>query len=190
MWKLAFIIPLIILLQAGYTSAFAPKIGHRHRNESPSKTLLKNIYDDWRSDGIVETTFLDEDTVLMCLDEFVSSNYGKQMFGIHDEAASIGITGEIGLAEVAGPEVYLTLSGKFWHTRNHVLGRAAVYLNARMPEIMLVSVLDPDELKDQEEVIDDCTGDIMEIVDRMAPDYNGDRATMTYQGIDPDQRGP
>jgi len=104
--------------------------------------------------------------------------------------ASIGITGEISLAEVNGPEVYLTLSGKFWHTRSHVLGRAAMYLNARIPEITSVSVLDPDELNDYEYVMDECTGDIVETIDRRSMDYNGDRETMIYQGIDPDQRGP
>jgi hypothetical protein len=86
--------------------------------------------------------------------------------------------------------VYLSLSGKFWHTRSHVLGRAAVYLNARIPEIVSVAVLDPDELNDFKELIDECTGDIMQVVDRRSVDYNGDRETMIYQGIDPDQRGP
>ncbi len=92
--------------------------------------------------------------------------------------ASIGITGEIGLVEVAGPEVYLQLSGKFWHTRSHVLGRAAMYLNARMPEIMHVSVVDPDDLNDFEEVIDEDTGEVIEVIDRRSPDFNGDRETM------------
>jgi len=126
----------------------------------------------------------------MCLDELVDSDYGKTMFGLHDAPASIGITGEIALVEVAGPEVYLTLSGKFWHSRSHVLGRAAMYLNARIPEIMSVFVVDPDELEDFEEVVDECTGDIIEVIDRRSADYNGDRATMKYQGIDPDMRGP
>lgn len=155
-----------------------------------SSTSLMNTYDDWKSDGIVDQIPLDEESVRMCLDELVSSNYGMTMFGVHDAPASIGITGEIALAEVCGPEIYLTLCGKFWHSRSHVLGRAAVYLNARMPEIHSVSVMDPDELNDFEEKIDDCTGDIMEVIDRRSVDYNGDRSTMTYQGIDPDQRGP
>jgi len=149
-----------------------------------------NVYDDWRADGIVDQLPLDEEAVQMCLDELVYSDYGMTMFGVQDVPASIGITGEIALAEVCGPEVYLSLSGKFWHTRSHVLGRAAVYLNARMPEIISVSVLDPDELSDFEEVIDEYTGDIMEVIDRRSADYNGDRETMIYQGIDPDQRGP
>jgi len=59
-----------------------------------------------------------------------------------------------------------------------------------MPEIIHVSVMDPDELNDMEEIYDDDTGECIEIIDRRAPDYNGDRATMKYQGIDPDMRGP
>jgi hypothetical protein len=52
---------------------------------SRSNVILQNIYDDWRSDGIiVDTLPLDEETVQMCLDELVYSNYGKTMFGIHD----------------------------------------------------------------------------------------------------------
>lgn len=94
------------------------------------------------------------------------------------------------MAEIEGPEVFLTLSGKFWHTRSHVLGRAAMYLNARIPEIIRVSVLDRDELNDFQEIIDEDTGDVIEVIDRRAPDFNGDRETMIYQGIDPDMRGP
>ena len=37
-------------------------------------------------------------------------------------------------------------------------------------------------------VRDDETGDLLD--DRRAPDYNGDREAMEYQGIDPDRRGP
>ena len=173
------------------TNAFAPNHVHNQRlTSTTSKTLLRNIYDDWRSDAIVDQMPLDEEMVQMCLDELIESNHGQQMFGVHDLPASIGITGEIALVEVAGPEVYLTLRGKFWHSRSHILGRAAMYLNARIPEIMSVSVLDPDELMDDEEVVDDCTGDILEVIDRRSPDYNGDRQTMRYQGIDPDMRGP
>lgn len=163
-----------------------------HRSSSPTSTLtsLNNIYDDWRSDAIVDKLPLDEENVQLCLDELVNSDNGTQMFGIHDRPASIGITGEITLVEVAGPEVFLSLSGKFWHTRSHVLGRAAVYLNSRIPEIISVSVMDPDDLQDFEEVIDEDTGDIIEVIDRRSPDFNGDRETMIYQGIDPDTRGP
>ena len=84
----------------------------------------------------------------------------------------------------------LKLSGKFWHTRSYVLGRAAMYLNARIPEIIQVTVPSEQDLLDYVEIRDDETGDIIEINDRRSPDFNGDRATMMYQGIDPDMRGP
>jgi len=51
------------------------------------------------------------------LEEFMESEYGKTMFGIHDLAASVGITGSIEFSELDGPEVILTLTGKFWHRR-------------------------------------------------------------------------
>ena len=35
---------------------------------------------------------------------------------------------------------------------------------------------------------DEDTGDVLE--DRRSPDWNGDRQTLAYQGIDPDTRGP
>ena len=67
------------------------------------------------------------------------SEYGKQMFGVHDMCASNGyvlcvktdrqarrtthalrhgrITGSIEFDELDGPEVLLSLSGQFWHRR-------------------------------------------------------------------------
>ena len=150
---------------------------------------LHNVYDDWRSDAVVETMFLDEDNVQQCLEEFVESEYGKQMFGCHERPSSIGVTGSIDLVEVSGPEVTLTLDGKFWHRRATVLGRAAMWLNARMPEITDVMVADQEELKDFEEVLDDF-GEVVFRKDKRSPDYNGDRETMEYQGMDPDMRGP
>mmetsp|Transcript_9180 Transcript_9180/g.10647 ORF Transcript_9180/g.10647 Transcript_9180/m.10647 type:complete len:248 (-) Transcript_9180:39-782(-) len=159
---------------------------------SPSSTKLKgNIYDEWKSDmAIVDTLPLDEEFVLECIDEIVYSDFGSQMFGVHDQTASLGITGEVSLYEISGPEVILSLSGKFWHTRSYVLGRIAMYLNARMPEITRVSIDNPDELQDFEYVHDVDTNEVIEVIDRRSPDYNGDRETMIYQGIDPDMRGP
>jgi hypothetical protein len=151
---------------------------------------LANIYDDWRSDAVVDTLPLDEDNVRMCLAEFVESDYGQQMFGCHDLPASYGITGSIDFVEIDGPEVILTLDGAFWHRRATVLGRAAMWLNARMPEITDVNVADPSELDDFEEIIDDMSGEVIFAKDKRSEDFNGDRGTMEYQGIDPDVRGP
>lgn len=49
-----------------------------------SRTMLQNTYDDWRSDAIVDQMPLDEEAVQMCLDELISSDFGAQMFGVHD----------------------------------------------------------------------------------------------------------
>lgn len=181
----------IILSHHGPCNAFARLITVVHRlplRRQPS--ALHNMYDDWRSDAVVPTLPLDENNVRECLEIFVESDYGQQMFGCHEKAASVGITGEVQFADLEGPEVVLKLEGAFWHRRETVLGRAAMWLNACMPEIVQVRVADPQELEDFAEVIDDLSGEVLEVVDKRAPDFNGDRATMEYQGIDPDVRGP
>jgi len=131
-----------------------------------------------------------DENVEECLQQFIDSDYGRQMFGCHELPASYGITGELSFVEIAGPEVVLKLDGAFWHRRETVLGRAAVWLNARMPEITDVTVADLDELKDFEEIVDEFTGEVLYTRDKRASDFNGDRGTMEYQGIDPDVRGP
>jgi len=166
----------------------APTVGRCTRLPVPA--LYANVYDDWRSDGVVDTMSLDEDNVELVLQELVESDYGKSMFGVHDMPAAAGITGMVDFVEIAGPEVILRLSGAFWHRRETVLGRAAMYLNARIPEIVEVNVEDASELEDFEDVVDEDTGEILGRNDKRAPDFNGDRATMEYQGIDPDMRGP
>jgi len=76
---------------AGFSSAFT--IPHPftcwnmccHKEICTSSTsLLMNVYDDWRGDGIVDQLPLDEETVQMCLDELVYSDYGMTMFGVQD----------------------------------------------------------------------------------------------------------
>ena len=151
---------------------------------------MANIYDAWRSDAVVDILPLDEENVKLCLEEFVESDYGATMFGCHELPFSYGITGSIDFVEVAGPEVVLTLDGAFWHRRGTVLGRAAMWLNARMPEITDVTVVDPSELEDFENVVDELSGEVLYVRDKRAEDFNGDRGTMEYQGIDPDVRGP
>lgn len=152
---------------------------------------LCNIYDDWRSDAVVaETMVSDEDNVRQCLNDFINSDYGHRMFGIHPVPASYGITGTIDFVELSGPEVVLELDGKFWHRRETVLGRAAVWLNACMPEITEVRVEKAEQLQDFQDIRDELTGDVLYREDKRAPDFNGDRETMEYQGLDPDARGP
>jgi hypothetical protein len=152
--------------------------------ESSSTTSLNNLYDDWKSDAVVDQMHLDEDNVIDCLDEFIDSDYGTTMFGCHDRASSIGITGYIEFVELCGPTVTLTLPNdcKFWHKRSFVLGRAAVYLNARIPEITDVIVDDLEELNDYKEIIDELSGEVLYKKDKKSNDFNGDRQTMEYQG--------
>lgn len=144
--------------------------------------ICYNVYDDWRSDAVVDTMYLDEENVIACLDEFIESEYGTTMFGCHDRAASIGITGSIEFVEICGPEVTLSLGGKFWHKRSTVLGRAAMWLNARIPEITDVVVADVEDLQDFEEIIDELSGEVLFRKDKRSEDFNGDRETMEYQG--------
>ena len=148
-----------------------------------------NTYDEWRADGLPDTVPLDEEMVEICLDEFVNSDYGETMFGCHERPASVGITGEIGLLYVEGPCVVLSLEGRFWHRRGTVLGRAATWLNAKMPEINEVRVECMADLEDEEDITDDL-GALIAREDKRAPDFNGDRATMERMGLDPDERGP
>ena len=147
-----------------------------------STALCYNVYDEWRSDAIVDTMYLDEDNVISCLEEFVESDYGTSMFGCHARATSIGITGSIEFVEICGPEVTLSLNGEFWHKRSTVLGRAAMWLNARIPEITDVMVADIEDLQDFEEIVDEVSGDVIFRKDKRSEDFNGDRSTMEYQG--------
>lgn len=125
-----------------------------------------------------------EANVEIALDEFRKA--AKEMIGIHERAASIGITGDISVADVDGPFVTLQLSGKFWHKRETVMRNAAAWLQQRIPELADVSPADERTLLDVE--MDEETGAVL--IDWRAPDYNGDRETLEYQGIDPDSRGP
>jgi hypothetical protein len=151
-----------------------------------------NAYDLWISDGVARNVQeLTEDHVEACLTLLQDSAYGQQMFGHSaNAAAAIGITGRIRLAEVEGPTVRVNLEGGFWHKRATVLGKAALWLHACMPEIMHVEVAALEDLEDFEDYRDDDTGELLYVHDKRSPDYNGDRGTMEYQGIDPDVRGP
>ena len=179
------------------SSGFAPSSPQVLR---PS-TKLNNLYDDWSTDLLSTASspytyddlilpFCDEESVEQCLEELMDSDYGQTMFGRHDMAANVGITGSLELISLEGPEVTLSLIGKFWHRRETVLGKAAMYLNARMPELTSITVATKEDLQDFEEVTDEFTGEVLYVEDKRSPDFNGDRETMEYQGVDPDARGP
>ncbi|KAL7478251.1 hypothetical protein ACHAW6_004023 [Cyclotella cf. meneghiniana] len=168
---------------------------------SRSLALRANIYDDWSLDLLstsqssytydeLQLPYCDEDAVEQCLEEFMESDYGKTMFGRHDLPASVGITGSIELVALEGPACQLALTGKFWHKRVTVLGKAAMYINARLPELTSITVSSPEDLEDFQDVIDELTGEVLYVEDKRSPDFNGDRETMEYQGLNPDVRGP
>ena len=187
---------LIIFTSWGFTPPPTPHLYH-----SNFSTKLYNIYDDWSTDLLSTSSspytyddlihpFCDEESIEQCLEELMDSNYGKTMFGRHDMAAKVGITGTLELISLEGPEATLALIGKFWHRRETVLGKAAMYLNARIPELTSITVNSAEDLNDFEEVKDQFTGEILYVDDKRSPDFNGDRETMQYQGLDPDVRGP
>ncbi|KAK9156447.1 hypothetical protein Sjap_003927 [Stephania japonica] len=61
---------------------------------------------------------------------------------------SAGMTGQVELAEVDGPFVKISLSGRFWHKRSTVVARIANYLKQRIPEILEVDIQDEKQLDD------------------------------------------
>jgi hypothetical protein len=75
---------LLCCSSGAFTAAPRPFVSKKLHYEMSSSTSLMNTYDDWKSDGIVDQIPLDEESVRMCLDELVSSNYGMTMFGVHD----------------------------------------------------------------------------------------------------------
>ena len=90
------------------------------------------------------------------------------------------------LGEAPSPPV-ATLTNVSVELRGETVVRnARAYLLQEIPELIDVVLADPDDELDQ--VTDPETGLVVE--DRRSPDYNGDRETLTYQGIDPDTRGP
>ncbi|GHP07333.1 hypothetical protein PPROV_000607400 [Pycnococcus provasolii] len=61
---------------------------------------------------------------------------------------SVGITGEVTLAELDGPFVKLSLKGKFWHKREDVVARVGTYMKQRIPEVLEVTIDDESQLDD------------------------------------------
>lgn len=152
-----------------------------------SKSLPRVLFDgatDRRGCGPGMLLELSDSNVRQCLADFVTA--AESMFGDNPRAASVGITGSVTLVDIDGPIVLLALQGRFWHRRETVLRNARAYLMNAIPELADVDLADPDDLLD--EIVDEEFGIVIE--DRRAPDWNGDRQTLEYQGIDPDMRGP
>lgn len=65
--------------------------------------------------------------------------------------SSVGITGNVELADLDGPFVKISLKGRFWHKRSDVVARVANYLKQRIPEILEVDIEDEKQLDDSPE---------------------------------------
>lgn len=65
-----------------------------------TSTKIYNLYDDWSQDLLSSSQSeysyddlilpLDEESIELCLEELMDSDYGKTMFGRHDMAADVG----------------------------------------------------------------------------------------------------
>jgi hypothetical protein len=142
---------------------------------------VKHVESRCRIPSMLECT---EEDVRAALHDFTVA--AVTMFGCNAEAAQIGITGQIELVELDGPVVLVSLRGAFWHRRETVLQNARAFLMQKIPELAEVDIFDASDLLDQ--IFDEETGALIE--ERRAPDWNGDREALEYQGIDPDVRGP
>jgi len=71
------------------------------------------------------------------------------MFGYTAENRGVGITGGVDFVEMDGPNVVVTLKGRFWHQRPTVLSRVGKYIMGRIPEVVDVIVYDENELSDE-----------------------------------------
>ena len=71
------------------SSSFPSSLHRNHNGNSNRSTLYGNIYDEWKSDMPVDSMPLDEELVNLCLEEIIYSDFGKQMFGVHDRAGKI-----------------------------------------------------------------------------------------------------
>lgn len=80
---------MLLLAPVVYIQSFqipAAAFSKRLRRHSP---LYGNTYDEWRSDMTVDTLPLEEEFVQLCLDEMIDSDYGQQVFGIHDRTGTV-----------------------------------------------------------------------------------------------------
>ena len=108
--------------------------------------------------SVVLSDICTEENVRAALSAFKQE--ARSMFGCHEEAARIGISGDIQLESIDGPFAMVDLSGRFWHQRRTVLTNAEAYVRHRIPEVVEVSVADEQDLLDV--VYDEETGSLIE----------------------------
>ncbi len=103
----------------------------------------------------VEPIFLPVGSILPLTPENVQSILSAcrieigTMFGYTAENRGVGITGYVDYVDLDGPNVIISLGGRFWHQRVTVLERVEKYVQGRIPEVVSVVVEDPWELTDE-----------------------------------------
>jgi hypothetical protein len=90
----AAVLLLLLVVAAQHQSHAFMIVALNKPNECHGRTLhgLKNIYDDWRADAVVDTMYLCDENVEECLEEFIRSDYGSQMFGYVGQERTIRTT--------------------------------------------------------------------------------------------------
>ena len=79
------IITLVVRTHAFQVVRLSPQFASRHTTQ----LYERNTYDEWRADVPVDTMPLEEEFVQMCLEDMIYSDYGEQMFGVHDQTGTI-----------------------------------------------------------------------------------------------------
>ena len=106
---------------------------------------------DWKG----EPLFLPQGSVIPLDEESVQAILAAcrieigTMFGYTAENRGVGITGGVDFLYLDGPNIVLSLKGRFWHQRPTVLDRVGAYIRGRIPEVVDVIVEDEWELTDE-----------------------------------------
>lgn len=79
---------------------------------------------------------LSEENVQLVLDE-ARVELGA-VFGYEERSKEVGITGTIEFVELDGPNVIISLHGRFWHATDTVLARVDSFVRQRIPEVVAV----------------------------------------------------
>ncbi|XVF38093.1 hypothetical protein REPUB_Repub20aG0068300 [Reevesia pubescens] len=112
---------------------------------SPSKSLWTVVKAAAASGGVpLPPLDLTEENI-----ELVLADAQVELAQLFD--TSVGITGQVELAELDGPFVKISLKGRFWHKRSTVVARLGNYLKQRIPEILEVDIEDEKQLDDSPE---------------------------------------
>eukprot|EP01039_Chlorochromonas_danica_P004736 gene4737-5186_t len=82
------------------------------------------------------------------------------VFGYEERSKEVGITGTIDLVELDGPNVMISLHGRFWHATDTVVARVDSFVRQRIPEVVAVlldrsksQIIDDNQLNSEEDLM-------------------------------------